>query len=216
MARRGGAAGVNLLPRAVQGCLPAAGPGFRAALRKNPVAFPALIARLLSEAAQALGRVPEEALFLTGFSRSDRTPGRLEAALAELSAVLFLHSEGFSRIRPLERAAWPTADVLAERGGFTWAFEVRWVRDAGADGPSERLAAKCRRKSAQVVTSLKRSPALRGGVVLVFGLPGPGPFSHSPELDAAAGAARALAGLSGHVCLVSGGSTGFFPPWSAV
>jgi hypothetical protein len=105
--------------------------------------------------------------------------------------------------------------VLAERGALTWAFEVRWVRDAGAAGAPKRLAAKCRRKSAQVGTSLKRSSALRGGVVLVFGLPAPGPFSRSPELDAAAGAARSLAGLSGQVCLVSGSSAGFSPPWPA-
>lgn len=213
MGRRDAAAGGSALPRAVLDCLPAAGPGFRAALKKDPLAFPALISRLLSGAAEALGCAPEETLFLTGFGRNDPTPGRLEAALAELSAVLFLRAEGFSRIRPLERAAWPTADLLAERGVVPWAFEVRWVRDAGAVGAAKRLAAKCRRKSAQVATSLKKSSALRGGIVLVAGQPAPGPFTRSPGLDAAAGAARSLAGLTGHVCLVSGEIAGVFPPW---
>lgn len=207
----------SALPGPVRACLKAAGPGLRAAAKKDPAAFVKDLLNLLASAAAALGCRGEEALFLTGFAGADPTPGRLDAALAELRAVLFLRSEGFKEICALPCAAGKTADLRARRGGEDYLFEVRWVR-GGFDGSAAlKLSAKCRRKAAQLRAGLKKTGAARGGIIFAGEPLGFGRFSPSPELAAAAAAVTVppRSGRAGNisVCLIRGDEAAVFPPW---
>ncbi|HCC47621.1 MAG TPA: hypothetical protein DEQ38_05830 [Elusimicrobia bacterium] len=202
------------LPPAVSGCLAAAGPELRAALKKDPSLIKKL-KRFLDAAGAVLGLPAGTALFFTGFAPGDRTPGRLEAALAELRAALFLRSEGFDGIRAVERAAGKTADLRARRAGTEYFFEVRRVT-GGLDGdPVKRLAAKLEKKSAQVRTTLKRhGGSAAGGIIFAAGALHFGAFRRSRALLETARAAHSSQARPGlHVCLLEGGSCAVFPPW---
>lgn len=206
---RPGAAGRPALPG-----LRAASPSLRAALRRGPAAA-AEIRQLLSSAGALFGCLAGEALFCTGFGKDDATPGRLDAALAELRAALFLAGEGFAAVRPLDRGVGRTADLAAARGGEEYLFEVRWVSGGFGADAVKKLSAKCERKSAQLRAALKRAAAGRGGVVFVAGPLFPALPWRGPDLAAAARgvhAAQRRAGL--HVCLLAGDASAVFPPWS--
>lgn len=204
------------LPAPVRASLRAAGPALRSAAKKDPAGFVKNILKLLTASASALGCRKEEALFLTGFDGSDGTPGRLDAALAELRAVLFLRHEGFSNISAVPRAVGKTADLRAERSGEEYLFEVRWVRGGFGAEPAEKLSAKCLKKAAQVRAGLKKTGAGRGGIIFVAEPLGFGNFCQCAALAAAAAAVRLPARGGGEisVCLVSGSEAAVFPPWS--
>ncbi len=210
-------AAFSALPGPVRACLKAAGPGLRAAAKKDPAAFVKNLLHLLASAAAALGCRGEEALFLTGFEAGDRTPGRLDAALAELRAVLFLRAEGFEEICALPRAAGKTADLRARRGGEDYLFEVRWVRGGFAGCAALKLSAKCLKKAAQLRAGLKKTGAARGGIIFAGEPLGFGRFGPSPELAAAAAAVTVppRSGRAGKitVCLISGNEAAVFPAW---
>lgn len=193
--------------------LRAAGPELKAALKKDP-SLAGEIAELLSRAGALLGCPAGDVLFCTGFERGDRTPGRLDAALAELGAALFLEREGFSGIAPVARTAGRTADLAASRGGAAYLFEVRLVRGGfGADAPA-RLSAKCEKKSVQLRAGLKKSGAALGGIIFVGGLPCTGGFRRSAALEAVAAKVVVPARRCGlHVCLLSGGEAAVVPAW---
>jgi len=199
------------LPPAVRLSLAGAGPELRAAERRDPGFFAGL-SGLFAAAGEALGLPPEEALSGSGYLPGDATPGRLEAALAELRAALFLRAEGFEEIKAVPRAAGRTADLRALRAGREYHFEVRFV--GGELGTVKRLAAKFGCKSAQVRTSLKRRGGGRGGVVFVAGLPCgavPGPAAELAATAAAVHSACRRKDL--HVCLIDGGRIAVAPPW---
>lgn len=202
------------MPGALPG-LGAASPGLKAALKKDP-ALAAAIEDLLSRAGALLGRPAGDVLFCTGFERGDRTPGRLDAALAELGAALFLAQEGFTDIGPVARSAGRTADLAAARGGAAYLFEVRLVRGGFGGNVPARLSAKCEKKSAQLRAGLKKSGAALGGIVFVGGLPCTGGFRRSAALEGLAAQVVVPARRRGlHVCLLSGCETAVVPPWSA-
>lgn len=201
------------LPPAVSGCLAAAGPELRAALKGDPSLIKKL-KKFLDAAGAVLGLPAGTALFSTGFAPGDRTPGRLEAALAELRAALFLRSEGFDGIRAVERAAGKTADLRARRNGMEYFFEVRRVTGSLDGDPVKRLAAKLEKKSAQVRTTLKRHGGSAGGIIFAAGPLDLGAFRRSRALLETARAAHSSQARPGlHVCLLEGGGCAVFPPW---
>jgi len=205
---RPGAAGRPVLPG-----LRAASPALRAALRRGPEAA-AEIRQLLSSAGALFGCQAGEALFYTGFDRDDATPGRLDAALAELRAAVFLAGEGFTAVRPQGRGVGRTADLAASRGGEEYLFEVRWVSGGFGADAVKKLSAKCARKGAQLRAALKRAPAGRGGVVFVAGPLFPVLPWRGPDLAAAAGAVHAAQRRAGfHVCLLAGDAAAVCPAW---
>lgn len=193
--------------------LRAASPALRAALKKEP-ALAGEIEELLSRAGALFGCPAGDALFCTGFERGDATPGRLDAALAELGAALFLAGEGFTGLRPVPRTAGRTADLAARRGGGAYLFEVRLVRGGFGPCAAKKLSDKCLKKAAQLRSGLKSAGAGRGGLIFVGGLPCPGPFARTPGLDAAAAEVKVPARSSRlHVCLLSAAGSGVFPGW---
>lgn len=193
--------------------LRAASPALRAALRKAP-ALAAEIEELLSRAGALFGCPAGDVLFCTGFERGDATPGRLDAALAELGAALFLAGEGFTGLKPVGRTAGRTADLSALRNGEIYLFEVRQVRGGFGPGAAEKLSAKCLKKSAQLRSGLKSAGAGRGGLVFVAGLPCAGPFRRSAALTAAAAEVKVPPRRTRlQVCLLSGPEAGVFPDW---
>lgn len=210
-------AAFSALPGPVRACLKAAGPGLRSAAKKDPAAFVKDLLNLLASSAAALGCRAEEALFLTGFSCEDPTPGRLDAALAEVRAVLFLRAEGFSDIRALPRTTGKTADLRARRGGEDYLFEVRWVRGGFGGSAAGRLSAKCLKKAAQLRAGLKKTGAAGGGIIFAGEPLGFGRFGPSPALAAAAAAVmvppRSARAGKIFVCLLSGNEAAVFPPW---
>lgn len=194
--------------------LRAAGPELRAALKKDP-SLAVEIEELLSRAGALLGRPAGDVLFCTGFERGDSTPGRLDAALAELGAALFLAQEGFAGIGPVARSAGRTADLAATRGGAAYLFEVRLVRGGFGANAAARLSAKCEKKAVQLRAGLKKSGAALGGMIFVGGLPCTGGFRRSVALEAVAAQVVVPARRRGlHVCLLSGCEFAVFPAWS--
>lgn len=210
-------AAFSALPGPVRACLKAAGPGLRAAAKKDPARFSKNISALLAAAAAALACGAPEALFLTGFEAGDCTPGRLDAALAELRAAVFLRAEGFSEICAVPRSAGKTADLRARRGGEDYLFEVRWVRGGFGGGAAGKLSAKCLKKAAQLRAGLKKTGAGRGGIIFAGEPLGFGRFRPSAALAAAAAAVTVppRSGRAGNisVCLISGDEAAVFPPW---
>ncbi|MGD9643628.1 MAG: hypothetical protein AB7V08_12920 [Elusimicrobiales bacterium] len=206
---RPGAAGRPALPG-----VRAASPALRAALRRDPAAAGRLN-ELLSSAGALFGCQAGEALFYTGFDRDDATPGRLDAALAELRAALFLAGEGFTGVRPLGRAECRTADLAAARGGEEYLFEVRWVSGGFGADAVKKLSAKCERKGVQLRAALKRAPGGRGGIIFVAGPLFAASALSAPGLAAAARevcAAQTRPGL--HICLLAGDAAAVCPPWA--
>ena len=207
----------SALPPASRACLAAAlrgSPGLKAELRRDPEGFIAGVGRLLDSAAGAIGCAPDAALFVTGFEPSNRAPGRFDAALAELRALCFLRSAGFSGLELLGRQRGKTADIRGRLAGREYFFEVCRVKPGAFGGPGAAAfaALKCDRKGPQVAAAVKRSPGASGGLVLVAGVPGFGRFRADAALSAAARAAlEGRSGVPRLLCLLDGDRAGVWP-----
>ncbi|MCM2266489.1 MAG: hypothetical protein NDI60_01800 [Elusimicrobiales bacterium] len=205
------------LPPAVAAYLAAFAAGrapsqLRRDLKRAPAEVAGGLAALLRQAAAVLARPPESVLFETGFCPNNLAPERLEAAMAELRAAVFLAAEGFQEIRLLPPCKSRSADLAARRGAAAYAFEVRRVGE-GAALPA--LAGKCRDKLRQAAVSRKRGGLTHCGVILVTGAGGFGPLARAPRQEAAAAGVYAAAGspARAHVCLLAGGLCGVWPAW---
>lgn len=143
----------------------------REELKKDPEGFIAGVGGLLREAGLALGCGGDRALLMNGFDVNNLAPDRLEAALAELLAVVFLGSAGFSGLRFIPRGRGLTADFSAERGGAVYAFEVCSARAPGADLSVDFLELKYDKKIRQARVSGRKGRMDRCGFVLVAGTP---------------------------------------------
>ena len=187
----------------------------REALKKEPDKFIKDAAGLLREAGLALGRSPEEALSMSGFDSNNLAPDRLEAALAELLAVVFLCSEGFSGLGFIARGRGKTADISGSRGGLAYAFEVCSARTAAADFTVDFLELKYDKKIRQAKVSGKRGGLDRAGLVLVAGPPVFLRFSRDGGLGAMARGVyeRKNRPRATHICLLAGGKAAVFPDW---
>ncbi len=189
----------------------------RAALKKDPAWFIAGTAGLLREAGLALGCSGEAALARSGFDANNLAADRLEAALAELLAVVFLRSEGFSALGFIGRGVGKTADISAERGGLHYAFEVCSARTPAGALSVDFLELKYDKKIRQAKASSKKRGSGRACLVLAAGpLSFPG-FAPDENL---AGLARGLYERKNrppltHICLLAGGRAEVFPPWEA-
>ncbi|MBI4350296.1 MAG: hypothetical protein HY550_02550 [Elusimicrobia bacterium] len=186
-----------------------------AALKKDPEGFLAGIRGLLREAGLALGRPAAEALRLGGFDGNNLAPDRLEAALAELLAVVFLRSEGFSGTGFIGRGAGKTADISASRGGLEYAFEVCSARTKAAGLTVDLLERKYDKKIGQAKASGRKRGLRRVGLVLIAG---PLSFSGFEQDELLAGLARGLyerkkSPSATHICLLAGGRAAVAPPW---
>lgn len=178
------------------------------------------MAGLLRTSSAVLGVPPEEALFATGFRGGNFAPGRLEAALAELRAVNFLHGEGFTAICLVAAGRGKTPDITAERGGRTYAVEVRCVTggsrigglgQAAGTGAVKALRAVAFKKMPQASSAVKKGGADRCCLVLVLGAD-----AAAASLDRCALAElarKAGARENTHVCLLAGAAAGVWPPW---
>jgi len=155
-------------------------------------------------------------LFVTGFDGNNPAGDRLDAALAELGAVVFLHGEGFTGLRLIERSPGRTADIAGFRNGERYAFEVCRVRgESFAPGPAQvkLLVAKYKAKRAQLAAYCKKAGCRAGGVVLMTGVPVFSAFAADPDLEKLAGSVRAP-GDAPRVCLLCGVRAAVFPPWT--
>lgn len=187
---------------------------FGPALKKDQAAFAAAVERLVAGAAAVLGCPGEEALFRTGFGANNMAPHRLEAALAELAAVLFLRAAGFSDISLVAPGPGRTVDISAVKDGLKWAAEVRCLTAAGASG-AKLLGGKFEVKLPQARNAVKKYGFDRAAVVLVREPWGFVDFAADHELEALARAAYALARRPGPcaLCLLDGGRSGVYPAW---
>ena len=82
------------------------------------------IDQMLSQAAKATHLTPDELLRRTDFVFRDPDPVRLDAAFAEIRAVIFLDNEGFADIQLLKAGQQKRADIVAKRKGCKYAIEV--------------------------------------------------------------------------------------------
>ncbi len=187
--------------------------GLRRALKADPEGVTADIAALLARAGRALGLPADEALFATGFHPRNLSPSRLEAALAELRAVIFLRAEGFTAIRLVERRDGKSPDIIASGPGGTCAFEVQCVTGASSfpeKGPAV-LRDKLAKKAVQAASAVKRGAAGSACVIFVTGAadaPGGGSAAGLAELARAAGE-----GARVRVCVLAGDNSAVWPPW---
>jgi len=187
----------------------------RAALKKDPEGFIAGAGGLLRGAGLALGCAADETLALCGFDANNLAPDRLEAAMAELLAAVYLRSEGFCRLGFIGRGAGKTADISAARGGLAYAFEVCSARTAEADLSVDFLELKYNKKIRQARASGKKGGLDRAGLILVSGPPSFSGFRPDDRL------ARLAKGLyerknrppATHICLLAGGRAAVFPGW---
>lgn len=185
----------------------------RRALKADPAGLLGNIKGLLSSAAGVLGLPEEEVLPATGFGHNNFAADRLEAALAELRAVVLLAREGFSAIKAPPPGAARSADIEASLGGEIFAFEVRRVKALPAGSAEEFLKRVYLKKIRQARISVKKRKARRAGVFIVTDPAGLAP--------AAAGlgalAARVYVALGRppgeHICLAAGGAAAFHPPF---
>lgn len=187
----------------------------REALKKDPEGFLAGVGGLLREAGLALGCAGDEALSRSGFDGNNLAPDRLEAALAEMLALVFLRSEGFFSLGFIGRGAGKTADISAARGGLRYAFEVCSARTGEADLSVDFLELKYDKKIRQARASGKKDGLDRAGFILVSG---PLFFSGFRPDERLAGLARGLYERKNrhpatHICLLAGGGAAVFPGW---
>lgn len=187
---------------------------FGPALKKDQAAFAAAVERLVSEAAGVLGCSGEEALFLTGFGANNMAPHRLEAALAELLAVLFLRAAGFSGIGLIAPGPGRTADIAAVKDGLKWAAEVRCLT-AGGVFDAELLGGKFGSKLPQARNAVKKYGFDRGLVVLVREPWNFKAFAPDQRLAELAREAYSLAERPGsaRLCLLDAEGSGVYPAW---
>jgi len=168
---------------------------------------------LLKRAGEILGLPPERLLYETG-CRPGCDGRRLEAALAELEAAVFLAGQGFTGVRLLPPTRRLTADLAAERGGLAYAVEVRRVGAAsalcaGALAPGRVLAAKAADKLRQAAANRKRGGLDRCAVALVLAAGCPG----EPGLLARQAYEGAGSPPGAHVCVLAAAGSGVWPPW---
>jgi hypothetical protein len=187
----------------------------RETLKKDPDGFVKGVCGLLREAGAALGCAGDKALFLSGFDGNNLAPDRLEAALAEMLAVVFLKSEGFCGINFISRGTGRTADLSAARGGAAYAFEVCSARAPGDALSVDFLELKYDKKIRQAKISGKKGGLDRAGLVLVAG---PLSFAGLESDERLAGLASGLYERKNkpratHICLLSCGRAAVFPPW---
>ena len=177
---------------------------FGPALKKDQAAFAAAVERLVSEAA----------LFRTGFGSNNMAPHRLEAALAELLAVLFLRAAGFSGISLIAPGPGRTADIAAVKDGLKWAAEVRCLAAGGVFG-AELLGGKFESKLPQARNAVKKYGFDRGLVVLVREPWNFKAFVSDRRLAELAREAYALAERPGsaRLCLLDAEGSGVYPAW---
>ena len=189
----------------------------RGALKKDPDGFVTGVCGLLREAGLALGCAGDKALFTSGFNGNNLAPDRLEAALAEMLAVAFLRSEGFSGLGFFSRGRGKTADISAARGGLAYAFEVCSARTAASGLSVDFLELKYDKKIRQARVSGKKGGLDRAGLVLVAGPPAFSGFKPDGRLAALARGLyeRKNAPRATHICLLAGGRAAVFPPWEA-
>ncbi|MDQ7773888.1 MAG: hypothetical protein RDU13_10225 [Elusimicrobiales bacterium] len=187
----------------------------RRALKADPARVLKNMEALLSSASAALGLPAGKAISVTGFDYNNFTRDRLEAALAELRAVDLLALEGFSDMKVLPAGASRSADIEASLGGEVFAFEVRCVKSLPPEAAGEFLKELYLKKIRQARISVKKKDARRAGVFIVVDPVGVAGTVSAGELRALAGRVYgALGGPAGeHVCLVSGGTAAFHPPF---
>lgn len=133
---------------------------------------------LLDLAARLTRSEPGRLLAATGFSLSDPRGRRLDDALAELSAVCFLVAAGFTDVQALAAGDKKSADLLAQRGGLRYVFDVRCAsrplessgRFAGEGLPYPTLADYAallgREKRAQLEATLAAHHGDQGGLLV--------------------------------------------------
>ena len=208
------------LPERVKLCLAgsaagAGGAGIKKALKKDPAALLAGVGGLLRSAAAILALPEEAVLFVTGFNPNNAAPDRLEAALAELRAVIFLDGQGFGELGLVEQSGSRTADLAGTRGGRRCVFEVCRLKETGVPAGAARLRAKYSKKIRQVKVSRKKCGGALGGLVLVDGQLGFGPLIPEPALLALAAAASPVkdAACGEHLCLLRGDGYAVWPGW---
>jgi hypothetical protein len=196
-----------------------AGPSqLRRSLKADAAGTLAGLERLLGEAAGILGLRADAVLFVTGFDGNNLAGDRLDAALAELRAAVFLRGEGFSGLALVERARGRTADLCGARNGREYAFEVCRVRGESFGSGAARAGAlreKYAAKKAQLSAYCKRSGCLPGGVILVTG---PAEFTElAPDAALGALAAAVLGPGPGPglppLCLLCRGGAAVYPAW---
>lgn len=184
----------------------------RASLKKDPAGFISGAEKLFSEAGAILGLPAEEALGAGGFDANNKAPGRLEAALAELRAVVFLRDSGYEELAFINRGTGRTADLHGVKGGEGGVFEVCCLKDGGSFS-AELLALKYDRKICQVKSSRKKTGCLRGGLFFVFA---PADFAASGPGARLEALAREVYKAKGSppftsICLLSGGLGSAWP-----
>ncbi len=187
----------------------------REAIKEDPAGFITGVGGLLAEAGLALGCAGGKALFLSGFGENNLAPDRLEAALAEMLAVVFLRSEGFSELNFISRGRGRTADISGARGGLAYAFEVCSARKEAQDLTIDFLGRKYDKKIRQAKVSGRKSGLARAGLVLVSGPPAFTGFAPDKRLAALA---RGLyesrnSPAATHICLLARGGAAVFPRW---
>ncbi len=187
----------------------------RGGLRKDPAGFIATLSRLLAGGSMALGCSAQTALFATGFDVKNLAPNRLEAALAEILAALFLRGEGFAELKLIEPDLGRTADIAALRGGLSYAFEVRCLKSGGGPLGADLLVNKYDKKFPQARNAIKKYGFDRAGVVFVREPCAFAGFAADPELEGLAHEvySQKKSPRAAHICLLDRGRAGFYPPW---
>lgn len=178
----------SVLSTHIAACLELGLEGFwLAELRQRPVEAAARLMALVERASRLTRLPPAEMLASTGLAAADLRGHRLDDALAELSAVCYLHAEGFTDIRALPGRSERGADLLARQGGLLYAFDVRCASRRlepsggfeGKDLPFPTLstyaAMLAREKRPQLEATIAAHGCDRGGILvgvrLTTGLP---------------------------------------------
>jgi len=200
----------DYLAAALRGRAPSS---LRARLKKSPAEFIAGAERLFSEAGAILGLPAEEALRAGGFDAANKAPGRLEAALAELRAVVFLRDSGYGELAFINRGTGRTADLYGVKKGEGAVFEVCCLKEGCTSFSVKLLALKFDRKICQVNASRKKTGCVRGGLFFVAS---PADFGVSGAPARLEVLAREVYEAKGRrpftsICLISGGLCAAYP-----
>lgn len=192
------------------------GCALKAGLKKDPAGLAAEAGRLLAAAGKILDRPGDEALFITGFNPNNMAPGRLEAALAELRAAVFLRREGFGAISFIAQARGVSADVSGVNGGRPYVFEVCCLEaEAGPVPAAALLGVKYEKKKRQLNTARKKRGIKHGGLFLACDPLGLGAGAEEAVLGELARAVYEEKNRPAftHLCLLSGSRGAVYPPW---
>ncbi len=150
------------------------------AIRQAPEAIDR-IEQLFARAFEITGTSPGDLLRHTDFHAADLGLDRLDAALAELRAVVFLHEQGFRDIRLLPGGSQAEADIVAMRAGKRYAFDVV-TSHHGVDRDVEDLApficAKIQEKLDQLQGTANRHACQERGLIVVVNSDAAVTFGH--------------------------------------